>query len=759
MLVSNQILTTYKIGQLVPAPGSTNVICVTLVASKHIKSESDADLSSITFTGLTGYDTSAQDLQMYYNDGVTKITSAGGDPSTDSYKVGKIFSARNSASGTTATGSTGGNFAGSGLGFVNYDGTTNGNIVVWIQGEAQDASGAYTYMQKSEEHKFCFRLKNPKTEMACKDVSVIVNNKGTISQVKADQDLYNTIEDYKFGSTCAGYVAPPNFVIKNWRSSSNTTSASAIIHLELASNIELGTGDTITVSGLTSYTKSCASPPCDVGIEVSRTHVSHVHGKKYINGVRNVNGYGVSDQKASATSRETFAKAIMSIDATGEKDDGTKTSTFGSDASWGKLGDTEASASTLTFTVAKTAKMSPANIANTIGATDPAATLTSVSAPSEAALYEITFTLQNKATAVAAAPTISINIGQGQTQYVSLPVSHGQAMAVSNGVKACDGGLEITFTPMKSIYGGESLILTLPKFTRDSNGMLYGVTSSPNAAFSTYANWHDWKAYGTDQDYARAFFTNGFVADGYHAKSGDAGQTGERWNYPNVNAKATTDADYNHDTGMLVLDINDPGIGMNKDYWYAATEDNLYEGRVTRAANDGASSALGYVQGNAAPVSMTQPATASTAATPATWGSPGTGATVDYYLDNGEELKPVRSFTRIGEHDTTTASSHNSMMRAVSYMKLAGSTPTNLYLNDLRSVNTFPLPVPTTVDALADDIVGTPPFQGIPAKYQPSRRDNFYKGMLMKCWVGTKATGGRLPYSEGVKAGDRKSVV
>jgi hypothetical protein len=426
--------------------------------------------------------------------------------------------------------------------------------------------------------------------MACKDVSVIVNNKGTISQVKADQDLYNTIEDYKFGSTCAGYVAPPNFVTKNWRSSSNTTSSSAVIHLELATNIELETGDTITVSGLTSYTKSCASPPCDVGIEVSRTHVSHVHGKKYINGVRNVNGYGVSDQKASAASRIAFAKAIMSIDATGVKDDGTKTSTFGSDASWGKLGDTEASASTLTFTVAKTAKMSPANIANTISATDPVGTtpLTSVSAPSEAALYEIIFTLQNKATAVAAAPTISINIGQGQTQYVSLPVSHGQAMSVSNGIKACDGGLEITFTPMKSIYGGESLILTLPKFTRDSNGMLYGVTSSPNSAFSTYANWHDWKAYGTDQSYARAFFTNGFVADGYHAKSGDAGQTGERWNYPNVNAKATTDADYNHDTGVLVLDINDPGIGMNKDYWYAATEDNLYEGRVTRAANDGA---------------------------------------------------------------------------------------------------------------------------------------------------------------------------
>jgi hypothetical protein len=163
---------------------------------------------------------------------------------------------------------------------------------------------------------------------------------------------------------------------------------------------------------------------------------------------------------------------------------------------------------------------------------------------------------------------------------------------------------------------------------------------------------------------------------------------------------------------------------------------------------------LGYASaGTAAVQSTTQPATGSTATVSTTWGSPGTGATVDYYLDNGEELKPVRSFVRIGEHDGTTSSDHNGMMRAVSYMELTGTSPVDQFTLDLKSINTFPLPVPQSVDALANDIVGTPPFQGIPAKYQPSRRDNFYKGMLMKCWVGTATVGGRLPFVAAQEAG------
>ena len=650
------------------------------------------------------------------------MRQAGGNPATDAFEVGGVFSSNNEVSESL-------NPPPSGKGWAKYDGSTAGNVVVWIQGETA-SGGIYSFMQKNVDHKFCFRLKNPKTEMSCKDVSVIVDNKGTVSRVKASQDTSNSIEYYKFGSTCAGYVAPPNFVIKNWRSSSDTTTNTAVIHMELATNLELETGDTITVSGLTSYTKSCSSPPCDVGIDVTRTAVSHLHGKPYINGVRNVKGYGLSDTGASAAERATFAKAIQSIDLTGSNDDASKTSTFGDDASWGKVGDTQESASTLTFTVAKEAKMEPSNISFTISGQ---------TAPSEPVLYEIVFTLNNKPSPVDSAPTISINIGQGQTQYVSLPMNTGQEQPKMGISKVGDGGMDIAYTPMRALYGGESLILTLPKFDRDTNGMLFGVTSSPNDAFETYKTMQDWKAYGTDESYARAFFTNGWVADGISAKSGDSGQTGERWNYPNVNAKVTTDADYSRDTGVLVLDINDPGIGMNKNYWYAATEDNLYEGRVTRAANLGpARSPFSTVAGTTSSYANFDRHQVPLTAT-------GNAGSVDYYLDNGEELKPVRAFMWSGEPDNLagTAVKSNAFMRGGAYMPLDGTSPKKGQILDFATTNVYPGSIPSTVDAIGDNLVGTPPFKGIPSKFQPSRRDNFYKGMLMKCWVGTAAVAGR----------------
>jgi hypothetical protein len=78
--VSDQTLTTVKIGQLIPAPAAINVICVTLQSSKDIKSQPNAPLSSITISGLTGFDASEQDLKLYENDGITTITPSTGNP-------------------------------------------------------------------------------------------------------------------------------------------------------------------------------------------------------------------------------------------------------------------------------------------------------------------------------------------------------------------------------------------------------------------------------------------------------------------------------------------------------------------------------------------------------------------------------------------------------------------------------------------------------------------------------------------------------
>ncbi len=726
MRISDQTLTTVKIGQLIPAPSAINLICVTLQTSKDIKSQSNAPLSSITISGLTGFDASEQQLQLYEADGTTTVAATTGNPAVNSFKVGAVFSAQNTQ-----------NRGSEGAGYVFYSGAATGDVVMWIRGDTASAT-TVSFMQKNVEHKFCFRLKNPKSEMQCKDVSVTVNNQGKISKVKAEQDMTTTIEDYSYGSACAGFVASPGFVVHNLRSSSNTTSGTSIIHLELATNMLLETGDKITVSGLTSYTRSCATPPCDVGIDVTRMAVSHVQGKPFVNGRRSVLVEGNGDHKATAEDRQKFALAIQSYDLTGTKDGGL-TSTFGDNAAWGKVGDTQDSASTLTFTIATGAKMTPSDITQA----------------AESTMYEIVFTLTNKATPVSN-PAISINIGQGQTQYPAQVINIGQSQPKMGISKAGGGGMEITYTPMKTIYGGESLILTLPRFTRDSNGMLFGITSSPNTAFHTYSNWHDWKAYGTSQKYARAFFTNGFYADGITAKSGDSGQTGERWNYPNVNAKVTTDADFNHDTGVFVLDSSDPGVGANKNYWYANTEDNVYEGRVTRVSSVTPTAVPGAFLSESTP---------------------------DYFLDNGEALVPIaaadmshyeasssvqgtpvdystRKFTapatEFATLDTETQFTASNGYRRPHLVVAAATGGVVVDAADVNSRNNLPGLQPadayrgkaTAANTPQDNFAGTPPFRGIPEKYQPSRRDNFYRGMLMKCWVGTAALGGRTDYSE-----------
>jgi hypothetical protein len=727
MRISDQTLTTVKIGQLIPAPAAINLICVTLQTSKDIKSTTSAGVSSITISGLTGFDASEQQLQLYENDGTTTVPASTGNPAMNSFKVGTVFSAQNTQ-----------NREGEGAGFVSYTGSTSGDSVLWVRGDSATTT-AVNYMQKNVEHKFCFRLKNPKAEMQCKDVSVTVNNQGKISRVKAEQDMTTTIEDYSYGSACAGFVASPGFVVSNWRSSSNTTSGTSIVHLELATNLLLEAGDKITISGLTSYTRPCATPPCDVGIDVTRTAVSHVYGKPYVNGRRSVIVGATGDQKATAADRQSFAVAIQSYDLSGTKDGGF-TSTFGDYASWGKVGDTQDSASTLTLTLAPGATMTPMDI--------------TVSA--DATLYEIVFGLTNKPSPILNS-AISINIGAivGQTlmQFQPQLLNIGQSQPKMGISKVANGGMEIAYTPMKTIYGGESLILRLPHFTRDTNGMLFGITSTPNNAFETYANWKDWKAYGTTQKHARAFFTNGWYADGISAKSGDSGQTGERWNYPNINAKVTTDADYNHDTGIFVLDMNDPGVGINKNYWYSNTEDNVYEGRVTR-------------------VSSMVPT-----------GIPGSflsEATPDFFLDNGEDLVPIAGADKSRYEAAATGYVVSQKVQPTAGYFLIEDTATtqelaarfsasNSYrrphlvieaeggmLADASSRNNLPGLKPNdayrgksvVANMPEDNFPGTPPFKGIPDKFQPSRRDNFYRGMLMKCWVGTASRGGMTDYSE-----------
>ena len=85
-----------------------------------------------------------------------------------------------------------------------------------------------------------------------------------------------------------------------------------------------------------------------------------------------------------------------------------------------------------------------------------------------------------------------------------------------------------TFKATSAVYGGESIVIDLPHYT-GADGAVFGVTSYPNLAFTTYRSSNELADNGISHNRARAIFTTGFVATGSD-HSGTAGVA------PNPNA-------------------------------------------------------------------------------------------------------------------------------------------------------------------------------------------------------------------------------
>ncbi|KAJ1469204.1 hypothetical protein T484DRAFT_1919534 [Baffinella frigidus] len=111
-----------------------------------------------------------------------------------------------------------------------------------------------------------------------------------------------------------------------------------------------------------------------------------------------------------------------------------------------------------------------------------------------------------------------------------------------------------TFKAASAIYGGESIVIDLPHYT-GADGAVFGVTSSPSTAFTTYLSSTELADNKISQDKSRAMFTGGYVATGSD-KSGTADVA-----------------------GTLILDSDDTGYSENKDNWFA--EGNIWEGKAS----------------------------------------------------------------------------------------------------------------------------------------------------------------------------------
>ena len=129
--------------------------------------------------------------------------------------------------------------------------------------------------------------------------------------------------------------------------------------------------------------------------------------------------------------------------------------------------------------------------------------------------------------------------------------------------------MTFTYKAVTALYGGESLVLDLPHY-KGTDGAVFGVTSSPSDAFTTYENSNEWIANGVAEKKARAMFAQGFVATG----SDHSGTAGVK--------------------GILLLDSDDDGYNENKKNWFA--EGSICDTKATRETEADATTAYAGIQ-------------------------------------------------------------------------------------------------------------------------------------------------------------------
>merc|ERR1719478_686679 len=164
IISKDEILCSYKIGQLEIAPGATNPICVTLKSSKDLSTTAQGAANrfvAFTITGLKGFATDGQDLKIRDTTGETALSST--DRSGSSVKAFNKFC---KTSGTDATSTSGCK-------------ANEENVLKYSEtsGEAEFYLASKATFVKDTSYSFCFHLTNPSKATACKtDISIKVKD-------------------------------------------------------------------------------------------------------------------------------------------------------------------------------------------------------------------------------------------------------------------------------------------------------------------------------------------------------------------------------------------------------------------------------------------------------------------------------------------------------------------------------------------------------------------------------------------------------
>eukprot|EP00960_Hanusia_phi_P016201 477399-Hanusia_phi.AAC.2 len=550
LYLTSKILNKYEIGQLNPAPSAVNPVCVTLRPSKTLGGQ-----TQVTITGLT----------MFRNSGSTV-------PIVDEYGIlvsDNLFA----TVGTSQTPNS-----------ASYDGSA-------IQFQLYTQAGSNPSLTKGQKYKVCFKMTNSNSgTKTCPQLSLVISSPNVPNGFSSSQtyvlknEVTRMVEDYpNVQSGCAGYIAEREFIASSIRAGSNVTSTKTWVTMELQPNYNLNPGQTISIGPLSGYTTTG-----DVQCTVSRngqffTSVQSEHASIafpapmfsqtckissegyiqvfYTSSILNAPVYnpfydvsarrsqGLSSiQVLNGGSGYTASTTVIVCDLTPSNEFWTSAKSqcvtdgvFAADGSGAVATPviTGGAVTSITLNQAGSGYTHPPHIV-IVGAGSGA---TAQAFLYDHSVYTVQFQLTNQGTATSA-QAMSIVTGNS---FVTSQIDGGlnptkTSMVVSSGVS------DVTFsiTPQQNLYPGDVLTVNLPTY-RATTGPIFGVTSSPNPAFTTFKTQLEWELNYNQEDRGRAFITDGWVADGNRYRSGDA------------------DVD-----GVFVLSPEDDGYTKNKNLCWSS---------------------------------------------------------------------------------------------------------------------------------------------------------------------------------------------
>merc|ERR1719478_1683719 len=249
----DQVLCSYKIGQMVTTPGAVNPVCVTLKPRKALVTTESGPVA-FTVTGLKGMRTD-EDVYPDSTQSVLIRDTGGEVPVNTADRLGNTVAAYNkfckaSVTSTTTTGCK----------------TGDANAIKFseVSGEAEFYLSGTQTLAAGTSYKFCFQLINPSKASACKtDVSLKVTDSDMLQSSPVALPM-----KVATGDSCVGLTVD-RAITANIRSSTNVTGMEAGLFVEMSSNFEIKAGAVITIAGLDNY----ATKAGDYAVEVVRNGI------------------------------------------------------------------------------------------------------------------------------------------------------------------------------------------------------------------------------------------------------------------------------------------------------------------------------------------------------------------------------------------------------------------------------------------------------------------------------------------------------